>query len=155
MDSEGRGWLYKHVHSMISFVRANPKITSAHAQKHCETLASFFDAAWRNKVIQLQISIFSSGDNAWLLNLDGILADALELGPLRDTKFLFPTSSCLESPPSRLPAYLWKRPKLSLPITTPINPPTPIGSSCPSPILTPGSAPPASAANGSRRWTGG
>ncbi len=89
MDAEGRGWLYRHVHSMISFVRANTKVTSAHAQKHCETLASGFDTAWRNKVVQLQIPIFSSGDNAWLLNLDGILADALELGPLRGTEISF------------------------------------------------------------------
>ena len=89
VDPEGGGWLYRHVHNMISFVRANPKVTSAHAQKHCETLASFFDAAWRDKVIQLQIPIFSSGDNAWLLSLDSVLADALELGPLRDTEIPF------------------------------------------------------------------
>ena len=89
VDAEGRGWLYRHVHSTISFVRANPSITSVHAQKHVETLAGTFDAAWRSKVVQLQVPIFSSADNAWLLNLDGILADALELGPLRDTEISF------------------------------------------------------------------
>ncbi len=96
VDPEGRGWLYRHVHSMISFVRANPKITSAHAQKHCETLASSFDAAWRNKVVQLQVPIFSSADNAWLMNLDGVLADALELGPLRDTEISFTDKQLLQ-----------------------------------------------------------
>ena len=89
VDPEGRGWLYRHVHSMISFVRANSKVTSAHAQKHCETLASSFDAAWRNKVVQLQVPIFSSADNAWLLSLDSVLADALELGPLRNAEISF------------------------------------------------------------------
>ena len=72
---------------MISFVRANPKITSVHAQKHCEALASGFDATWRNKVVQ--VPIFSSADNTWLLNLDGILADALEPGPPQDAEISF------------------------------------------------------------------
>ena len=89
VDAEGRGWLYRHVHRIISFVLANTKVTSAHAQKHCEALAIGFDTAWRNKVVQLQIPIFSSGDNAWLLSLDAILADALELGPLRDAEISF------------------------------------------------------------------
>ncbi len=89
VDPEGGGWLYRHVHNMISFVRANPKVTSAHAQKHCETLASSFNAAWRSKVVQLQVPIFSSADNAWLLSLDSVLADALELGPLLDTEISF------------------------------------------------------------------
>lgn len=89
VDDAGRGWLYRHVHSMADFVQTNPKVVSAYAQRHCETLAADFDTRWRSKVRQFQVPIFSSGDYAWLISLDSVLADGLELGPLRVQEYTF------------------------------------------------------------------
>ena len=50
-----------------------------------------FDAAWRKKVVQFQVSIFSQGTSgAWILRFDDVLADALELGPLRNNSIDLP-----------------------------------------------------------------
>jgi len=90
VDAEGRGWIYRHVQNSISFVKENPKLVSAHAVKHCRALEDVFDNRWRNKVRQYQVPIFSpSTEAAWLLSFDSVLADALELGPLRCQEFSF------------------------------------------------------------------
>ena len=50
-----------------------------------------FDAAWRNKVIQYQVPIFSEKTKgAWVLRFDDVIADALELGPLRNAESELP-----------------------------------------------------------------
>ena len=48
-------------------------------------LGSKFDTAWRKKVMQFQVPLFSSQTKgAWLINFDSILADAKVQGPLRN-----------------------------------------------------------------------
>ncbi len=84
VDENGSGWFYRHVHGVIDFVRDNPNLVSKTAQSNCEALAGGFDKEWRNKVKQFQTPIFSrSTKGAWVLRLDDVLADALELGELR------------------------------------------------------------------------
>ena len=84
VDENGGGWFYRHVHGVIDFVRDNPNLVSKTAQSNCEALANGFDKEWRNKVKQFQTPIFSrSTKGAWVLRLDDVLADALELGALR------------------------------------------------------------------------
>ena len=89
VDDGGHGWLYRHVHGMADFVRAEPERVSAHARKHCETLVRTFDAGWRSRVRQFQVPLFSSAAYSWLLSFDSILADALELGPLCAREYRF------------------------------------------------------------------
>lgn len=85
VDSCGGGWLYRHVHHICDYVKKHPDIVSKTAQEHCIKLARGFDAAWRNKVLQFQTPIFSpSTRGAWVLRFDDVLADAKELGPLRE-----------------------------------------------------------------------
>ena len=49
-----------------------------------ETLSHGFETDWRKKVAQFQVPIFSERTKgAWVLRFDDVLADALELGPLR------------------------------------------------------------------------
>lgn len=85
VDAKGNGWFYRHVQNIIRFVKENPTLTSASAAKNCEILAEGFTNAWKKKVRQLQVSLFApSTKGAWLLRLDDILADALELGPLQN-----------------------------------------------------------------------
>ena len=84
VDEHGRGWFYRHVHSVADFVLAHTEVTSKSAQDKCLLIQKGFDAAWRKKVIQFQTPIFSPGTKGqWIIRFDDAIADALELGPLR------------------------------------------------------------------------
>ena len=90
VDENGGGWFYRHVHAVCDFVKAHPALTRKTAQDNCAKLKGF-DAAWRNKVRQFQTPIFSQETKgAWVLRFDDILADALELGPLRGPDIVLP-----------------------------------------------------------------
>lgn len=88
VDEEGRGWFYRHVHNICDFVRNHPDSVSKTTVSKCEILRKGFDKAWEKKVIQLQIQIFSqTTKGSWVLRFDDILADALELGALKNKNF--------------------------------------------------------------------
>ena len=85
VDENGGGWFYRHVHSVIDFVQDNPDTVMKSAAQSCKTLASGFDDAWRKKVMQFQVPLFSTGTKgAWVLRFDDVLSEALELGRLRN-----------------------------------------------------------------------
>ena len=65
-------------------MRENPERVSSSAQKKCVAIEKGFDRAWRDKVIQMQIPLFTpTTKGQWGLRFDSFLAQALELGPLR------------------------------------------------------------------------
>ena len=83
VDTQGNGWLVRHVRNIVAFAAASSTV-SASVRTNAEKAASTFEPMWRKKVIQFQIPLFSeSTRNDWLLLFDDILANALELGPLR------------------------------------------------------------------------
>ena len=85
VDENGTGWFCRHVHNIAQFMKNNPNTVSKTAYGKAEIIDKEFDAAWRKKVVQFQMPIFSQGTNgAWVLRFDDVLADALELGPLRN-----------------------------------------------------------------------
>ena len=89
VDKQGRGWFYRHVHNIADFVFAHLDVTSKSAQDKCLLIQKGFDAAWRKKVIQFQTPIFSPGTKGqWIMRFDDAIADALELGPLRQDEVL-------------------------------------------------------------------
>lgn len=91
VDTEGRGWLVRHVRNIIAFVRAN-KNAKASAVKAVDRLSATFTDAWQNKVRHIQVPIFSANtQKPWSLRLDDVIADALTLGPLRMGEFPLPT----------------------------------------------------------------
>ncbi len=84
VDENGSGWLYRHVQSIIQFVKNNPDVTSKSAAENCEILKDGFTREWKKKVRQMQVPAFAlNTKGAWILRFDDILADALELGPLK------------------------------------------------------------------------
>ena len=84
VDADGAGWLVRHVRGMCAFAEEHPDVVSKPDASACEKLAMGFEKEWRKKVVQLQIPIFApSTQAAWGLRFDDVLADALELGPLR------------------------------------------------------------------------
>ena len=84
VDESGAGWFYRHVHQVVAFVRKHPDKVLKSAVTSCDLLKRGFDAAWRDKLRQMQVPIFSPGTKAdWPLRFDDIVADAMEEGPLR------------------------------------------------------------------------
>ena len=69
----------------------NPDRVRKTSLEKAEIIRKKFDAAWRGKVLQYQIPIFSpQTKGAWTLRFDDVIADALELGPLRQMEAEFP-----------------------------------------------------------------
>ena len=84
VDEDGTGWFCRHVHAVARFIRENPDKVRKTAAEKAEIIEKKFDTAWRNKVLQYQVAIFSpQTKGAWTLRFDDVIADALELGPLR------------------------------------------------------------------------
>lgn len=84
VDADGSGWFHRHVHRVVEFVKKNPEKVYSGVPKKCTALEKGFDKAWRDKVVQMQVPLFSpTTKGQWGLRFDDILADALEQGPLR------------------------------------------------------------------------
>ena len=90
VDTKGQGWFYRHVHKIERFITKNSDIMSKATLTKAGLLKKGFDVAWRAKVKQYQVSLYSpETKGAWVLRFDDILADALELGPLADKTVSF------------------------------------------------------------------
>lgn len=91
VDANGNGWYYRHIKSVIRFVKANPDKVSKSAYKKCVDFPTGFTTQWKKKVRQLQVPIFAlNTKGAWTLRFDDIIADALEAGALRTGKYPLP-----------------------------------------------------------------
>ena len=91
VDENGKGWFYRHIKSVIRFVKANPDKVSKSAYKKCENLSVGFTAQWKKRVHQLQVPIFAlNTKGAWTLRFNDIIADALEAGALRTEEYPLP-----------------------------------------------------------------
>ena len=91
VDLIGNGWYYRHIKSVIWFVKANPDKVSKSAYKKCVDFSTGFTAQWKKKVRQLQVPIFAlNTKGAWTLRFDDIIADALEAGALRTEEYPLP-----------------------------------------------------------------
>ena len=94
VDENGKGWFYRHIKSVIRFVKANPDKVSKSAYKKCENLSVGFTAQWKKRVRQLQVPIFAlNTKGAWTLRFDDIIADALDAGPLRTKDYILPETA--------------------------------------------------------------
>lgn len=86
VDKDGRGWFCRHFHTAMAFARDNPKVVRKAYFEAAGDLGKKFDAEWHKKARQFQMSLFSSNtDAAWIIRFDDVIADALELGPLRQS----------------------------------------------------------------------
>lgn len=90
VDKKGQGWFYRHIHNIEKFITKNSDKMSKTTLSKAEPLRKKFDSAWRDKVKQFQISLYSpETKGAWVLRFDDVLADALELGSLTDNTIFF------------------------------------------------------------------
>ena len=88
---DGEGWLIRHVENIVAFVEANPDDVRKEVVTKAQALKAGFRAQLAKKVQQMLIPPFASNTRgAWVLRFDDILADALELGPLKNKDFDLP-----------------------------------------------------------------
>lgn len=110
VDENGVGWFCRHVHNIAKFSKDNPEKVDTRVYSKAKVIEKKFNSAWRNKVVQLQVPMFSqSTKGAWLLRFDDVLADALELGPLRNNSFDLPAEvlkQIEEHKPKKMPMYV-------------------------------------------------
>ena len=91
VDKSGKGWFYRHAHSVIKFVTKNPDKVTKSSVVNSQKLKLIFDREWKEKVLQLQIPLSSKNTKgAWVLRFDDILANALVLGPLKNNEQTLP-----------------------------------------------------------------
>ncbi len=91
VGSDGAGWFYRHVHGVSDFVLSHPDKVSKTAHKKAELICKGWDDQWRKKVVQYQVSLFSpETKGGWIIRFDDIIADALELGALREEEKSLP-----------------------------------------------------------------
>lgn len=87
VDSNGNGWFYTFVQNTIKFIKDNPDKVSKYDQKKPDKLNDFANA-WRKKVMQYQVPLYSSKtQGSFLIHFDDILGDALEQGELQNKDF--------------------------------------------------------------------
>lgn len=87
VDSKGSGWFYTFVQNTVKFIKDNPDKVSKYDQKKPDKLKGFA-TAWRKKVMQYQVPLYSSKtQGSFLIHFDDILADALEQGKLQNKDF--------------------------------------------------------------------
>ncbi|MCQ5309290.1 hypothetical protein [Flavonifractor plautii] len=87
VDEEGWGWFSRHFHEAMRFAATHPELVHKSYTASAERLDKLFDQEWRNKVLQYQTKALSTlTEGAWTIRFDDMIADALELGPLRRTE---------------------------------------------------------------------
>ncbi len=85
---EGEGWLIRHVANIVAFVEANPDAVRKKVVEKAQALKEGFREEWAKKLRHMLVPPFASNTKgAWVLRFDDILADALELGPLKNKDF--------------------------------------------------------------------
>ena len=93
VDKNGKGWLYRHIANIAAYVKKNPNKVSQAAIKKTNDYLKDFEKAWRRKVEQFHTSIYDVNTiNGWIIRFDGIISDAIELGPLREEEVEIPDS---------------------------------------------------------------
>ena len=91
VDKNGKGWLHRHARGVEKFILKNAENIDSRKVPQAEKIRKTFDAQWRTKVEQLQNSVFNSNTKGgWVFRFDDAIAEALELGPLRNYEISLP-----------------------------------------------------------------
>lgn len=85
---DGEGWLIRHVANIVAFIEANPDAVRKEVVEKAQALKEGFREQWAKKLRHMLVPPFAPNTKgAWVLRFDDILADALELGPLKNKDF--------------------------------------------------------------------
>ena len=109
VDANGCGWYIRHLRGIADFINANRDKVGKSTHKIADCIDDLEDA-WRKRVIQYQIPIFSTGTKGdRILRFDDVIADALELGALRTESVLLTNEQeqwLAEMTPSKVPLHV-------------------------------------------------
>lgn len=85
LDENDNGWYIRHVRTIAENAVTRPTRENANIRTYLVEKQKEFEATWRNKVRHYQIPIHQDcTDGIWGIRFDDIIANALELGPLRE-----------------------------------------------------------------------
>ena len=89
VKANGKGWFYNHAHAVADYIIKHQETVMQSYIDKAKTIRTGFDAEWRKRVVQLQIPLLDlTTKGAWVLKIESIVAEALELGPLRKQEFV-------------------------------------------------------------------
>ena len=111
VDESGGGWYIRHLRGIADFINTNRDKVGKTTHKLADNIERL-ETAWRKKVIQFQIPIFSEGTKGDLiLRFDDVIADAQELGALRTESIRLTAEQeqwLAEVTPSKVPLHVSK-----------------------------------------------
>lgn len=88
---DGEGWLIRHVNNIVAFVEAHPDDVRKEVVSKAQALKEGFREQWAKKLRYMLVPPFTPNTKgAWVLRFDDILADALEIGLLKNKHFDLP-----------------------------------------------------------------
>lgn len=93
VNEDGAGWFYTHVHNVIEVVLDNTDTVYPTSVQSAIVLTKGFDAAWCDRVMQYQASLYSRKTKGWVRRFEDVIADAKETGPLQNKDFDLPAET--------------------------------------------------------------
>ncbi|MBQ7160760.1 MAG: hypothetical protein IJR90_03540 [Clostridia bacterium] len=93
VGEDGAGWFHNHVHNVVDTVLDNTDKVYPTTIDSADILAHGFDAAWCDRVMQYQASMYSRKTKGWVRRFTDIIAEAKEEGPLKNKDFELPAET--------------------------------------------------------------
>ena len=94
VSEEGEGWYFIHVHNVAAAVLDNAGNNTNSMASNALTIVKKFNKGWCNKVMQAQASLYTkTTKGAWIIRFEDIVAEAKELGPLKNNDFDLPAET--------------------------------------------------------------
>ena len=94
VTEDGEGWYFTHVHNVAAAVLDNTENNSKTMADNALTIVKKFNKGWCNKVMQAQASLYTkTTKGAWIIRFEDIVAEAKELGPLKNNDIDLPAET--------------------------------------------------------------
>lgn len=94
VNEDGEGWYFAHVHNMAAAVLDNAGNNTNSMASNALTIVKKFNKGWCNKVMQAQASLYTkTTKGAWIIRFEDIVAEAKELGPLKNNDIDLPAET--------------------------------------------------------------
>ena len=94
VNEDGEGWYFTHVHNVAAAVLDNAGNNTNSMASNALTIVKKFNKGWCNKVMQAQASLYTkTTKGAWIIRFEDIVAEAKELGPLKNNDIDLPAET--------------------------------------------------------------
>lgn len=94
VHEDGEGWYFTHVHNVAAAVLDNAGNNTNSMASNALTIVKKFNKGWCNKVMQAQASLYTkTTKGAWIIRFEDIVAEAKELGPLKNNDIDLPAET--------------------------------------------------------------